>query len=80
MREADFSKPGPAPGPEPCGTGKAILFFKDSPEMSQFGYDVKTASRVMNSGLADESTEGAFPRAACCLYTITASNNTKPEA
>lgn len=28
--------------------------------MSQSGCDVKIASRVMNSGLADESTEGGF--------------------
>lgn len=58
---ADFPKPGSAPGPELRRTGKAVLFFKDSPEMSQFGYDVKIASRVVNSGLADESTEGGFP-------------------
>lgn len=40
---------------------RSSVIFKDSPEMSQSGYDVKTASRVMNSGLADESTEGGFP-------------------
>lgn len=41
--------------------GRSSVIFKDSPEMSQSGYDVKTTSRVMNSGLADESTEGGFP-------------------
>lgn len=35
------------------------MFFK-APEMSQSECDVKIASRVMNSGLADESTEGEF--------------------
>lgn len=39
---------------------EAALFFKGSPEMSQSLCDVKTASRVMNSGLADESTEDGF--------------------
>ena len=50
------------------------MFFKDFPEMSQSGYDVKTTSRVMNSGLADESTEDGFPRADNCLHTVTMAN------
>ena len=50
------------------------MFFKDFPEMSQSGYDVKTTSRVMNSGLADESTEDGFPRADDCLHTVTMAN------
>lgn len=69
MEDANFPNPGSALGPELHGTGEAVLFFRDSPEMSQSRYDVKTASRVMNSGLADESTEGGFPQAACCLHT-----------
>lgn len=72
--EADFPKPVSAPGQEMHGTGETVLFFKDSPEMSQSGCDVKTTSRVMNSGLADESTEGGFPRATGCLHTVTMVN------
>lgn len=56
--------------PEPCTQREVALFFKNSSGMSQSWSDVKTASRVMNSGLEDESTEGGFQRAACCLHTI----------
>ena len=59
-KEAALSKPESDLGP-----GEAVLFFK----MSQSGYDVKTTSRVMNSGLADESTEDGFPRADDCLHS-----------
>lgn len=64
-KEAALSKPGSDLGP-----GEAVLFFK----MSQSGYDVKTTSRVMNSGLADESTEDGFPRADDCLHTVPMAN------
>ena len=68
--EKQIPKTGSAPGQSHKEQRKVVaLFFKDSPAMSQSQCDVKTASRVMNSGLAMESREGGFQRAACCSHT-----------